>query len=149
VIDSIYSSYGTSLDQTQYVKNSPITASREAPVFDVYSDSDESSHDNLDLIIDALAQLQTVPGGDQVSAELLDNLREVASIDDLPYQHGTPLTPVRETGSRGTELADYGSDLDSHTPERHIYVTLLNEQDQDILSRHDPNETPIRSQKMT
>jgi hypothetical protein len=57
--------------------------------------------------------------------------------------------PVWETGSRGTELADYGSDLDSYTPECHIYVTLLNEQDQDVLSRHDPNETPIRSRKMT
>ena len=42
-----------------------------------------------------------------ILAELLDNLREVANIDDLPFQHGTPLEIERETGSSGTILADY------------------------------------------
>jgi len=49
--------------------------------------------------------------------ELLDNLREVASIDDLSFQHGTPLTTERETGSEGTVLADYDSDLESFSTE--------------------------------
>ena len=40
------------------------------------------------------------------------------------------------------ELVEYGSDLDSYTPEHHIYVTILNEHDQDALSQHDPNKTP-------
>ena len=44
--------------------------------------------------------------------ELLDNLREVASIDNLPFQHGTPLETERETGSGETVLADYESDLE-------------------------------------
>jgi hypothetical protein len=62
MIKSIYSTYGASSDYPVYVKNSHATASREAPVFDVYSNSDESpSDDNLDVIIDALAQLQTEP----------------------------------------------------------------------------------------
>ena len=46
-------------------------------------------------------------------AKLLDNLREIASIDDLPFQHGTPLEIERKTGSGGTALADYESDLES------------------------------------
>ena len=80
-----------------YVENSSTTASREAPVFDVYSDSDESSHDNLDLIIDTQTKLQVEPCHDYSPAEVLDSLREVASIDDLPYQHGTP--PYTHTGN--------------------------------------------------
>ena len=49
---------------------------------------------------------------------------------------------MRETGSEGTKLANYGSDLDSYSPEHHIYVTILNEHDQDAHNQHDPNETP-------
>ena len=49
--------------------------------------------------------------------ELLDNLREVASIVDLPFQHGTPLITERETGSGETVLADYDSDLESFSTE--------------------------------
>jgi len=117
MIKSIYSSYEASLDQTTYIENSSTTASREAPIFDVYSDSDESSHDNLNLIIDALAKLQLKSYHGYSPAELLTSLREVASIDDLPFQHGTPLTPIQKTRSGGIELANYGSDLESYTPE--------------------------------
>ena len=142
MIKSIYSSLGAGLDETTYVKNSMATARREAPIFDVYSDSDESSCDNLDLIINALSQLQVKSCSGQRPVELIDNLREVASIDDLPYQHGTPLTPIRTTGSGGTELVDYGSDLNSYTPERQISVIIHNQQDPDALRQHDPNKTP-------
>ena len=84
MIKSIYSAYGASLDYLSYVKNSLTTASREAPIFDVYSDSDESSSDdNLDLIIDALTQLQVKSRSARTPTELLDHLREVASIGDL------------------------------------------------------------------
>ena len=96
MIKSINSSHEASLDQTAHVKNSFATASWEAPVFDVYSDSDESSCDNLDLIINALSQLQVKSCSGQRPIELIDNLREVASIDDLPYQHGTPLQIYRQ-----------------------------------------------------
>ena len=51
-----------------------------------------------------------------------------------------PLTPIRETGSGGTELADYKSDLESYTPE-HL-VSVINRQDGGAPSQHDPNETP-------
>ena len=109
----IRSIYKDSLDHLLYVENNSITTGREAPVFYVYPDPVESYHDSLDFITNALAKIQLKSCQDHALAELLDNLREVASIDDLPFQHGTPLTPERETGSRATELADYGSDLES------------------------------------
>jgi hypothetical protein len=96
MIKSFYSSYEDSLDQAPCVKNFSATASRGAPVFDVYSDSDESSNDNLDPLIDALAKIQFKSCHGYSFAELLDNLKEVANIDDLPFQHSTPLTPIRE-----------------------------------------------------
>jgi hypothetical protein len=74
VIKSIYSSYEDSLDQTLGVENFSATASRAAPVFDVYSDSDESSHDSLDPIIDVLAKLQLKSCHDYSFTEPLDNL---------------------------------------------------------------------------
>ena len=48
---------------------------------------------------------------------------------------------MRETGSGETKLANYGSDLDSYSPEHHIYTGIINNRDQDALSKHDPNET--------
>ena len=93
MIKSIYPSYEDSLDKTLGIENFSATASRGALVFDVYLDSDESSHENLDMITDALAKSQLKSCHDYSFAELLDNLREVASIDDLPFQHGTPLHP--------------------------------------------------------
>jgi hypothetical protein len=48
---------------------------------------------------------------------------------------------VRETGSGETKLANYGLDLDSYSPEHHIYTGTINNRDQDALSKHDPNET--------
>ena len=69
-----------------------------------------------------MTEIQLKSYQDLTIAELLDSLREVASIDDLPFQHGTPLTIERETGSGGTELADYESDLESFSPERLISV---------------------------
>ena len=108
----IRSIYENSLDHLLCVEKYSVTASREAPVFDVYSDPVRSSQDSLDFITNALAKIQLKSCQDHTLAELLDNLREVASIDDLPFQHGTPLTTERETGSRETVLADYESDLD-------------------------------------
>ena len=108
--------YENSLDHLLCIKNLSVTASQEAPIFDVYSDSDESSSDdNLDLIINAFTQLQVKSCSGQRPAELLVDSREVASIDDLQYQHGTPLTPIQRTGSCRTELVEYGSDIDSYT----------------------------------
>ena len=42
-------------------------------------------------------------------------------------------------GLGGTELADYGSDLESYTPER--LVSVINQQHGGAPSQHDPNET--------
>jgi hypothetical protein len=116
------------------------------PIINVYSDSDESSHDSLDPIIDVLAKLQFKSYHDYSFVELLDNLRKVASIDDLPFQHGTPLTPIRETGSGGTELADYRSDLESYTPER--LVSMINQQEGVLPASMTPVKLRIRSQMM-
>ena len=102
----IRSIYENSLDCLLHVKNQSVTASQEAPVFDVYPDPVESSQDSLDFITNALAKIQFESYQSHTLAELLDNLREVASIDDLPFQHGTPLVTERETRSGGTVLAD-------------------------------------------
>ena len=126
------------MDQLLCVENS-VTASGEAPIFDVYPDPDESSHDSLDFITNALAKIQLKSYQDHALAELLDNLQEVASIDDLPFQHGTTLTPEWETGSGGTELDDYESDLESYSPE--CLVSMINQQEGGASSHHDPNET--------
>ena len=114
----IRSIYENSLDHLLCVENHSVTASQEAPVFDVYPDPVESSQDNLDFITNALAKIQLESCQSHTLAELLDNLREVASIDDLPFQHGTPLVTERETGSGETVLADYDSELESFSPER-------------------------------
>ena len=103
----IRSIYENSLDHLLYIENHSVTASREAPVFDVYPDPIESSQNSLDFIISALAKIQLKSCQSHTLGELLDNLREVASIDDLPFQHGTPLATERETGSGETVLADY------------------------------------------
>ena len=102
----IRSIYENSLDHLLCVENHSVTASREAPVFDVYPDPVESSQDSLDFITNALAKIQFESCQSHTLAELLDNLREVANIDDLPFQHGTPLITERETGSGKTVLAD-------------------------------------------
>jgi len=116
--------YENSLDHLLYVENHSVTASREAPVFDVYLDLVESSQDSLDFITNALAKIQLESCKSHTLAELLDNIREVASIDDLPFQHGTPLETERETGSGGTVLDDYESDLESFSPERLVPVII-------------------------
>ena len=116
----------------------PVTASREAPVFGVYPDPVESPQDSLDFITNALAKIQLESCQSHTLAELLENLREVASIDDLPFQHGTPIITERETGSGGTVLADYESDLESFSPE--CLVPVIIQQPGGAPSQHDPNE---------
>ena len=121
----IRSIYQNSLDNFFCFENHSVTASREAPVFDVYPDPVESSQNSLDFITNALAKIQLESCQSHTLTELLDNLREVASIDDLPFQHGTPLEIERETGSGGTILADYESDLESFSPE-HLVLMVSN-----------------------
>ena len=50
--------YENSFNQLLCVENSSATTSREAPIFDVYPDPDESSHDSLDFITSALVKFQ-------------------------------------------------------------------------------------------
>ena len=121
----IKSIYENSLDRLLRVEDHSGTASQAAPVFDVYPDLVESSNDSLDRTTNALAKIQLKSCQSYALAELLDNLREVASIDDLPFQHGTPLETERETGSGGTVLADYESDLESFSPE-HLVLMVSN-----------------------
>ena len=83
--------YENSLDHLLRVENYLVTASREAPVFDVYPDPVKSPQDSLDRITNVLAKMQLKSCRSHTLAELLDNLWEVASIDDLLFQHGTPL----------------------------------------------------------
>ena len=132
----ISSIYENSLDHLLRVENHSLTSSREAPVFDVYPDLVESSQDRLDFITNALAKIQIESCQSHTLAELLDNLREVTSIDDLPFQHDTPLITERETGSGETILAVYNSDLESFSPERLVPMIIRQPQG----SQHDPNE---------
>jgi hypothetical protein len=80
----IKSIYENSLDHLLRVENLSVTASREAPVFNVYPDPAELPQDSLDFITNALAKMQLKSCRGHTLAELLDNLREVASIDNLP-----------------------------------------------------------------
>ena len=91
----IKSTYENSLDQTLSVDNSSATASRGAPIFDIYPNPVESPQDSLDFITNGLAKMQLKSCRGHTLTELLDNLQEVASIDDLPFQHGTPLETER------------------------------------------------------
>ena len=134
----IRSIYENSLDHLLYIENHSVTTSREAPVFDVYPDPIESSQDSLDFITNVLARIQLKSYQNHTLTELLDNLREVASIDDLPFQHGTPIATERETGSGGTVLPDYEPDLESFSPES--MVSVINQQARGAPSQHDPNE---------
>ena len=129
--------YENSLDHPLHVEKQSATASRKEPVFDVYPDPVESPQDSLDFITNALAKMQLKSYRGHTLTELLDNLREVASIDDLSFQHGTPLETERETGSGRTVLADYESDLESFSHERLIPVII---QPGGAPSHHDPNE---------
>ena len=54
----IKSIYENNLDHLLYVENLLVTASREAPVFDVYPDPVMSPQDSLDRITNALAKMQ-------------------------------------------------------------------------------------------
>ena len=120
----IRSVYGNSSDHPLYVESHSVTASREAPVFDVYPDRVESSQDSMDFITNASAKIELESCQSHTLAELLDNLREVASIDNLPFQHSTPLVTEREIGSGGTILADYESYLESFSPESLVPVII-------------------------
>ena len=70
----IRSSYDNSLDRLFHVENQSATASREAPIFDVYPDPVESPQDSLDFITNALAKMQLKSCRGDTRAELLDNL---------------------------------------------------------------------------
>ena len=132
----IGSIYENSLDHLLCVENHSVNASREAPIFDVYPDPVELSQDSLDFITNALVKIQFESCQSHTLAELLDNLREVASIDDLLFQHGTPNVTKRETGSGETVLADYESDLEIFSPECLVPVIIQQPQG----SQHDPNK---------
>ena len=66
----------------------------------------------------------------------------MASIKDLSYQHRRPLSPIQEGGSGETVLVESDSGLDRYSPERHIFMATINahEGDEDVESRHGPNE---------
>ena len=49
--------YENSLDRLLRVEDHSVTASREAPILDVYPDPVESSNDSLDRITNALAKI--------------------------------------------------------------------------------------------
>ena len=73
------------------------------------------------------------------------NLQEVASIDDLRFQHGTPLATERETGSGETVLADYESELESFSPKRLVPVII--QQAEVLQVSMTPTKLWIRFQK--
>ena len=61
-------------------------------------------------------------------AELLDNLRLVAYIPDLPFQQGKPLSLIEEEGVDDTALVDYNTTHESPS-DRQIYVTITGTED--------------------
>ena len=70
----IRSFYENSMDRLCHIENQSVTASREAPVFDVYPDLAELPQDSLDFITNALAKMQLKSCRGHTLVELLDNL---------------------------------------------------------------------------
>jgi hypothetical protein len=128
------------LDHLHCIRNMDATAHREAPFFYSYPDSDEDIEKLfekcLDLMTNSTSQGQISSWRGFLPTELLDSLRLVANIDDLPYQHGRPLSPIQDEGSGYTVLADYNSSLDSYSPNRQIFMATGGNE-----IHHDPNET--------
>ena len=67
--------------------------------------------------------------------QLLDSAHHVAHIEDLPFQHGKPLSPTRGVGARSIVLVDHDSGLDSYSPDRQVFMAT-----EDNGDRYDPNE---------
>ena len=70
----IKSIYENCLDHLLRVENHSVTASWEAPIFDVYPDPVESPQDSLDFITNVLSKMQLKSCRSHTLAELLNNL---------------------------------------------------------------------------
>ena len=70
----IRSLYENSLDRLLHVENQSVAASREAPIFDIYSNPVKLPQDSLDFITNELAKMQLKSCQSHTLAELLDNL---------------------------------------------------------------------------
>ena len=71
--------------------------------------------------------------------ELLDSSRLVAHLDDLLFQHGSPLPTMTAEGSGSTVLADYISSSGEHSPDKQIFMATI-DNSQDGEHRVNPNE---------
>jgi hypothetical protein len=101
--------------------------SQEAPIFDSYLDSDVdstgSSNKDMNLTITSTLQGHFVYWKNSETNELVDNLRLVAYIPDLPYPQGRPLPPTEEERIEDTVLVDYSTTHE--TPlDRQVYVSI-------------------------
>jgi len=64
------------------------------------------------------------------SHHLLHNdTRFVAYIEDLPYQEGRLLFPIDKGRECNTVLIDYSSSHDEHSPERHIFMATIGDEE--------------------
>jgi len=123
-LDNSAASYSAIIHQKNFAQSSAGT--RTAPQFDFYPDSDDDFDadllDCLSLTILATPQNRVACWKDSESSSPLNNAQLVACLQDLPYQSGRPLSPIREEGIGDTALVDYST---SHsTPDRQVYVSL-------------------------
>ena len=108
------------------------TGTRIPPLFDSYPDSDDDSDldsdspDRQGLSILATPQNRVVFWKKSESANAINNVRLVAGLQDLPYQPGRTLPPIRGEEIGDTVLVDYST---THsTPDRQVYVSLHREE---------------------
>ncbi|RLN12210.1 hypothetical protein C2845_PM09G10430 [Panicum miliaceum] len=114
------------------------TAIPEAPVFDAYTDSDDDhdssavSHLGLSITTTALYRFMYWKGMEP--SELLDNdARLVATIQELPFQQGRPLSPIQEERSGSTAstvlvTTDYSGD---YSPKCEVYMASIRDVNND------------------
>ena len=91
------------------------TGTPTPPLFDSYPDSDDDfdlNSDSLDyqnLTILAMPQSRVAFWKNSESANDINNARLVACLQDLPYQPGRPLSPVRGEEIGDTALVVYST----------------------------------------
>ena len=107
------------------------TRTRTSPLFDSYPDSDDDFDFDSDLLgcrnltILATPQSRVVFWKDSELTNTPNNTRIVAYLQDLPFQSGRPLSPVRGEEIDDTALVDYST---THsTPDIQVYVSLHGE----------------------
>lgn len=127
---------------TRLDKKKEATACREAPIFDYYLGSDD---DTETVISTSRGRMISTPQDRLVYWKVLkpfelhyNDTRLVVILQELLFQEGRPLSPVREESVINTILVEYSSD--EHTSERFVFMASHGPK-VEVSDRHN-NELP-------